>query len=179
MKTLKIILTSIFAIIFIQINAQNYDSDTFNYEFYTGTWEHKTPTEHFILKTWERTYSISNSIQFTVLVGTFKFTKYGFTVYDYLNHYKDENSSFVSFSIIKYLSEERKQPILSIKYSDPVTEYDTTTLPHESILTVVSTNPAKLSWHIVPCYDDQRIRLAPGETGFTIPSDMILTKVEE
>lgn len=166
----------------IQLWAQDYSSKNFNYDFYIGTWKYETDNEQFILKTWKYTYSYPDSHTLTALRGVFKYVKNGVVIYDYLHmfdKYNDMEYAPVSFMIIKYLSLEKNKALLSIDYIDPVTEYDTTTLPHESVLTVVSTNPAKLSWHIVPCYDDQRRRLAPGEVGFTIPSDMILTKVKE
>lgn len=178
MRTLRIILTAMLTFMGIQLWAQDYSSKNFNYDFYIGTWKYETDNEQFILKTWKHINRIDKSL--TVVWGVFKYVRDGVIVYDYLSSFKDEKQSPpLSFMIIEYLSLERNKALLSIDYIDPVTEYDTTTLPHESVLTVVSTNPAKLSWHIVPCYDDQRRRLDPGEVGFTIPSDMILTKVKE
>lgn len=180
MERTRIILTAIFAFMGFQLNAQEYSTGTFNYDFYVGTWEYKTTSEQFILKTWKQTYCYPDKT-LTVLRGVFKYTKYGFTVYDHLYLYGKENTyRSISFMIITYLAQERKQPILSIDYTDPITQYDTNTLPDESVLTIVSKNPAKLSWHIIPCNGDyERIRLNPGQIAFTIPADMILTKVEE
>ena len=179
MRTIKIIFIAIFLFMSVKLCAQDYSIDTFNYDFYVGTWEYKTTTEHFILKTWKKTHYFPGDT-FIVLKGVFKYTKYGFTVYDYLYLYgKAETYYTISFMIIPDLSQKWGQSILSVNYKDSKTPFDTRAFPHASFFTIASKNPAKVSWHIVPCYDDMRIRLKPGQIAFTIPTDMILTKVEE
>ena len=179
MRDIRIIFIALFVFISVSLCAQDYSTRGFDYDFYVGTWEYKTTTEHFILKTWKQTYSFPDH-SLTVLNGVFKYTKYGFTAYDYLYLYgKAETYRSISFMIIPDLSQKWGQSILSVNYTDSKTQYDTRALPYASFLTIASKNPAKVSWHIVPCYDDMRIRLKPGQIAFTIPTDMILTKVEE
>ena len=179
MRTIKIIFTAIFIFTSIKLCAQDYSVRGFDYNFYVGTWEYKTTTEYFILKTWKQTYSLSDH-SLTVLNGVFKYTKYGFTVYDYLYLYgKAETYYTISFMIIPDLSQKWGQSILSVDYTDAKTLFDTRAFPHASFLTIASKNPAKVSWHIVPCYDNEQRRLKPGQIAFTIPADMILTKIEE
>ena len=115
MKTLKIILIAIFAFTSFQLCAQEYNSDTFNYDFYIGTWEYKTPTEQFILKTWYHTYTVNNHKPLRLVRGVFKYTKNGVVIYDNFQLYKTfykGNYPPVSFMIIEYLSQERNEPIL-------------------------------------------------------------------
>lgn len=178
MRTIRIIFIAIFVFISIELCAQDYSVRGFDYDFYVGTWEYKTTTEHFILKTWEQTYLLSDH-SLTVLNGVFKYTKYGFTVYDYLYLYGKKTYNSISFMIIPDLSQKWGQSILSVDYTDPKTQFDTIAFPYASFFTIASKNPAKVSWHIVPCYDNEQRRLKPGQIAFTIPTDMILSKVEE
>lgn len=179
MRAIRIIFIAIFVFISVNLCAQDYSADTFNYDFYVGTWEYKTTTEHFILKTWKKTH-YSPGDTFIVLKGVFKYAKYGFTVYDYLYLYgKAETYYTISFMIIPDLSQKWGQSILSVDYTDSKTLFGTRAFPHASFLTIASKNPAKVSWHIVPCYDNEQRRLKPGQIAFTIPADMILTKIEE
>ncbi len=179
-----------------------------NYDNFIGTWEYKTDNEHFILKTKVGSYidPIDNT-EHSILLASYKYVKDNITIYDFLN--KWDTLSIKTFPKITFaawndLPASTPQSQLRIRYTDQTTQC--MSKAWSSPLTLISTNPMQLSWHIEP--DEWIIEIVEEDddnsTGtsrnfaeltdiklndellkddfekpFTIPTDMILTKVEE
>lgn len=179
-----------------------------NYDNFVGTWEYKTDNEHFILKTKITEYtSPSTNKKRNTLIGVYKYIKDSVVVHDMTSKWDTlsiDTYPKISFLAWEDLPESIPQTKLGIMYNDPTTQCMCKTW--SSPLTLISTNPMQLSWHIEP--DEWIIEIVEEDddnsTGtsrnfaeltdiklndellkddfekpFTIPTDMILTKVEE
>lgn len=168
MKILKFyLLAAVFMTISLCIKGQ--EECLPNYDFYIGTWIYKTANEEFILKIRDQKEASGNARYFAI--GTYKYVKNGDVIYDFLSSVKREER--VAFLRIERLPSDQEHKKLEIMYRDPKSKQKS---GRKSTLSIYSKNPDKLKWHLVfedwePDFD------FPFE--FTIPYDMILTKVEE
>ena len=167
MKTLKYyLLAAVFMTISLCVKGQ--EECLPNYDFYIGTWIYKTANEEFILKIKDQKEATGVDRYFAI--GAYKYVKNGDVVYDFLSSVKREEC--MAFLRIERLPSDQEHKKLEIMYRDPKTGQDS---GRKSTLSIYSKNPDKLKWHLV--VEDWEPNLdCPLE--FTIPYDMILTKVE-
>ena len=168
MRKIKYLLTVVILLLSL-VSAKGQEECLPNYDFYIGTWIYKTANEEFILKI--RDQKGTSGIYRNFAMGTYKYVKNGDVVYDFLSSVKREEC--MAFLRIERLPSDQEHKKLEIIYRDPKTRQYS---GRKSTLSIYSKNPDKLKWHLVfedwePDFD------FPFE--FTIPMDMILTKVEE
>ena len=178
MNKIKYLLTVVILLLSL-VSAKGQYQHVPNYDFYIGTWRYESANEQFILKTKKYVFSLGPNKENTYLIlGAFKYIKGGNVIYDTLKEldkmtmYNDYTS--VNFINIADLPNNQEHQELRAIYIDPMTRQRTKA--RESRLSIYSKNPDKLKWHLV--VEDWEPNLdCPLE--FTIPYDMILTKVEE
>ncbi len=153
------------------------DLDTTKFDPFKGTWVYATENEQFIIKTKLVPMYIKGKLYKYALLATFKYTKGINIIYD--NTDKFNSLENLNHTPLCFFSLESKityqQPRLYISYYD--FKNGNTTEEWKSPLIIISTNPLKLSWHIEE--DKWETNYDPdNNTGFSIPTDMILTKIE-
>ncbi len=177
MKAFKYILTVTIAL-FTFISAKGQHKYVPNFDFYIGTWIYESENEQFILMTKKYSFTFGpNNDKFYRILGAFKYVKNGTVVYDFLDELDGmtiKNRPRIIFANINDLPNNQEHQELRIQYSDPKTYQQNSS--RLSRLSIFSKNPDKLKWHLV-VEDWEPDPECPLE--FTIPYDMILTKVEE
>ena len=175
MKKIKYIFLTVITLI-ICISARGQYKYVPNFDFYVGTWIYESSNEQFILKTKIYSYVFNNERDYVVL-GAYKYIKNGNVVYDFLDELDGmtmKNRPRIIFYNIYDLPNNQEHQELRIQYKDSKTYQRNST--KKSRLSIISKNPDKLKWHLVveDWEPDPECLLE-----FTIPYDMILTKVGE
>lgn len=150
-----------------ELNGQNIP----NYDFYVGTWVYETSREQFTMKTKIINYVSWGEVKYA-LVATYKYVKNGVIIYDDLNTVSTTSRETASIGIYKIdnLPSNQMHTRLRLSFDDPITGDSS----GYSQITLVSTNPPKILWSL----KEPEGTLNPDYEGFTVPMEMILTKVE-
>lgn len=175
MKKIKYLLTMVM-LLTVLVSARGPYKYVPNYDFYIGTWKFESANEQFILETKKYAYGPEDDKSYMIL-GAYKYIKDGELIYDFLGELDEmtiKNNPRIIFANIHDLPNNQEHSELCVLYSDPKT-YQSNSVK-KSRLSIYSKNPDRLKWHLV--VEDWEPDLdCPLE--FTIPYDMILTKVEE
>ena len=175
MKKIKYLLTMAM-LLTVLVSARGPYKYVPNYDFYIGTWRYESANEQFILKTKKYAYGPEDNKSYLIM-GAYKYIMDGKVIYDFLEELDEmtiKNNPRIFFARIYDLPNNQEHKELRVEYSDPKT-YQSNSVK-KSRLSIYSKNPDKLKWHLV--VEDWEPDLdCPLE--FTIPYDMILTKVEE
>jgi len=175
MRTFKYLLVTVIALCLF-VPAKGQYKYVPNFDFYIGTWEYKTVDEQFVLKTKKYSSGPDNDRSYVVL-GAYKYVKNGKIIYDFLDELEGmtmKNRPRIYFANIKDLPNNQEHAELRVRFRDPKTRQ--TNSVKQSRLSIYSKSPDKLKWHLVVEDWEPDLEL-PLE--FTIPYDMILTKVAE
>ncbi|MEN6568562.1 MAG: DUF6705 family protein [Rikenellaceae bacterium] len=172
MKTVKFILI---LVLYFGISHKVQGQNIPNYDFYIGTWIYETANEKFTLKTKSYNYYFLGKTHYVVL-GTFRYEKNGSVIFDNLNSLvttimDDGNPKVVLVNEADLPSNQTHQS-LRFRLTDPITRY----LSGYSQVHIISTNPARISWTL---NFDEGVYSENEIIGFSIPMNMILTKVNQ
>lgn len=172
MKTIKLILmVALYLGISHKVQGQNIP----NYDFYIGTWVYETANEKFTMKTKRFDYLFLGKMYYVVL-GTFRYEKNGEIIYDNLNSLTttimDDGNPKVVLANESDLPSTQTHQSLRFRLIDPITGYAS----GRSQVQIVSTNPAKISWTL---NFDEGVYDEDETIGFSIPMNMVLTKVNQ
>ncbi|MEZ7885272.1 MAG: hypothetical protein QMB39_08430 [Bacteroidales bacterium] len=141
-----------------------------NYDFYVGTWKYETTNEIFIMKTKKYDYTFMGR-HFYILVGTFRYTKNGVTLFDDLNTIQTKTEeALICFSNFVVHSNNQTPNFLKLSFFDPLTG----TGNGDSKITIISTSPAKIQWSL----KEPEGIVDMDYQGYAIPIEMVLTKVK-
>jgi len=156
-----------------------------NLDFYVGTWRYTNTTtkEEFTIKLRKSVYT-AYDIRRDCVVGAYTYKKNGVVVLDNMNKYMNDRS--VGNPVPIYASNARE----TAAESNPnmlranIEDYgilwpgSTSFKSGEGVITIVSTgNPKKIHWALKDSEGPRIVGHHP-PLGFTIPTDMILTKIE-
>lgn len=159
---------------------------------YIGTWKYETEHEVFIIKIKEvgYIYQFRNPTPVHYLVGAYKYVKEGVVVYDYLDNlekYIPENPHNYKTRCMTFHAKSGDIKELRVSYKDNKT---INTPTYDSYLRAHTFNPDQLIFHIEPdmwerdtgAFDENgnwhTITDPEKLNGFTIPTDMILNRIE-
>ena len=156
-----------------------------NLDFYVGTWKYTNTTtnEEFTIKLRKSVY-IAYNIRRDCIVGAYMYKKNGVTILDNMNKYTDDRS--IGNSVPIYASNANKTASLSNpnRLRGTIQDYGIlwpdSTLPKygQGIITIVSTvNPKKIRWELKDGEGPRIVGHHP-PMGFSIPTDIILTKID-
>lgn len=108
---------------------------------------------------------------FYILVGTFRYTKNGVTLFDDLNTIQTKTEeALICFSNFVVHSNNQTPNFLKLSFFDPLTG----TGNGDSKITIISTSPAKIQWSL----KEPEGIVDMDYEGYAIPMEMVLTKVE-
>ena len=162
-----------------------------DFSLFEGIWKYQTESEEFVLKLKSCQYEFKGKNKFFVL-GVFKYVKNGKEVYNYLN-LSEKISSAAHKGVVRMfriadLPSTEQHFKVRIMFNDPKTINKTKSWM--STMEIIPGNPIKAVWHIEPDMWERDLSYEDNEgntyvisdpqllDGFTIPTDMILTKVE-
>lgn len=174
MRTFKYLLVTVIAL-FLFVPAKGQYKYVPNFDFYIGTWVYESANEQFVLKTKKYSYGPDNNRDY-IMLGSYKYIKDGKVIYDFLDELEGmttKNKPRIIFFVRYDLPDNQEHSELLVQYGDPKT-YQRNSVK-QSRLSIYSKSPDKLKWHLVVEDWEPDLEL-PLE--FTIPYDMILTKVE-
>ena len=156
-----------------------------NLDFYVGTWRYtNTPTnEEFTIKLRKSVYTAYN-IREDCVVGAYTYKRNGVVVLDNMNEYTKDRSMGVHVPIFASNASETASLSNPNRLRSEVEDYGIlwpdSKLPKsgQGIITIVSTvNPKKIRWELKDGEGPRIVGHHP-PMGFSIPTDIILTKVE-
>ena len=195
MKTIK---TIIFCLVLMCMHnvvyAQDYSPyypEIPNFSLFNGTWKYESDNEEFILKLKDFQYEFINHT-FYHIVGVFKYVKNGKEIYNYLDFFEKIEEMPLRgvvkmFRMVDLPSTEQHKKV-RIMFRDPKTINGTKSWL--STMEIIPGDTMKAKWHIEPdmwerdlTYEDDKgnVYTITDPTlldGFTIPTDMIFTKIE-
>ena len=156
-----------------------------NLDFYIGTWRYTNTTtkEEFTIKLRKSIYT-AYGISQDCVVGTYTYKKNGVVVMDNMNEFMTDKSVGLPAPI--YASNTRAAPStpnpneLDTSIQDYGILWPDSTLPKSGLgtITIVSTsNPKKIQWQLKD-REGVRIEGLHPPMGFSIPTDIILTKID-
>lgn len=193
MKLKCIVALFLCSIIYQNILLAQSETKLHDFSNYIGTWKYETEHEEFIIKIKEY-YYISTSFRepetMHYLVAAYKYVKEGNVIYDYLdnlNKYDPTNHQNYKNRCITFHSKSGKEQGLWISYKDSKT---INTSSYDSCLRIHTFNPDQLIFHIEPdmwerdtgAFDENgnwyTITDPEKLNGFSIPTDMILIRIE-
>jgi len=156
-----------------------------NLDFYVGTWRYTNTTtkEEFTIKLRKSVYTAYN-ISKDCVVGTYTYKKNGVVVLDNMSEFLIDKSvglpAPIYASNAKGTISESNPNRLTASIQDYGILWPGSTLPKsgQGVITIVSTgNPKKIHWALKDSEGIVIIDHTP-PPGFSIPTDMILTKIE-
>lgn len=194
MKNFKsIIILLVLSWLFYPGYAQTYTpnySEIPNFSQFEGKWVYQTENEHFTLRLKKCQYDFLGTNY--IIIGVFRYIKDGKLIYDYLNYFDEitHNSPIchIRMSRMEDLPYTEGHSKVRISFRDPKTVNKTA--PWQSVMRIISNNPVQAQWHIEPdmwerdiFYEDENGNIYEINdpillNGFTIPTDIVLTKVE-
>lgn len=194
MKNLKyrIILLAFCCLVYTsyaQTYTPNY-SEIPNFNRFEGTWVYSTENEQFTLQLKKYQYDFLGTNY--IIIGVFKYIKDEVLLYDYLNYFDkithDSKICHIQMFRMEDLPYSEEHSKVRITFNDPKTINKTA--PWQSVMEIISNNPVQAVWHIEPdmwerdiIYEDENgnsfeITDPLLLNGFSIPTNIILTKVE-
>jgi len=156
-----------------------------NLDFYVGTWKYTNiaTNEEFTIKLRKSIYTGFN-ISYDCVVGTYTYKKNGSVILDNMNEFMIDRSVGLPAPIYASNARETISEPNPNKLRTFVDDYGilwpNSTLPKdgEGTITIVSTvNPKKIRWELKDGEGPRIVGHHP-PMGFSIPTDIILTKVE-
>lgn len=143
-----------------------------NYDFYVGTWVYETPSEQFIMKTKKTDYVFYGKTVY-ILIATYRYVKNGVTIYDDLNTLSTTNKQMVNIWLYSVgdLPSNQVPTRLILQMNDHIKRKQVDGL----FIELVSVSPPKIKWKLKEVEWSQEGDELPG---FSVPEEMILTKVE-
>lgn len=189
MKNIIIILVAVLSS--NNLVAQDYVK-LYDFSNYIGTWKYETEHEVFIMKIKEVGYIAKRKTPTPehYLIGAYKYIKEGVVIYDYLDnldkYIPNDAYNYKTGCMSFYVKPENTQD-LWVYHKDRKTINYTS---YDSYLRTHTFNPDQLIFHIEPdmwerdteAFDENgnwfTITDPERLNGFTIPTDMILTRIE-
>ena len=157
-----------------------------NLDFYVGTWRYTNTTtkEEFTIKLRKSVYITMTNIKWDCVVGAYTYKKNGVVVLDNMNKYMNDRSIGNPVPIYATNSRETAAELNPNELEASIQDYGIlwpgSALPKSGrgVITIVSTgNPKKIHWELKDSEGIVIIDHTP-PPGFSIPTDMILTKIE-
>lgn len=196
MKTIKtiffcLVLMYMHNVVYAQKYSPHYP-EVPNFSLFNGTWKYESENEEFILKLKNFQYEFKNDTVY-LIIGVFKYVKNGKEIYNYLNLFENivdmsKRGVVKMFRMVDLPSTEQHNKV-RIMFRDPKTINETKSWL--STMEIIPGDIMKAKWHIEPDMwerdlldyedDEGNIYTITDPTlldGFTIPTDMIFTKIE-
>ena len=157
---------------------------TSNLDFYVGTWRYTNATanEEFTIKLRKTAYTSPFMIKRDCIVGVYTYKKNGAVVLDNINEFMIDRSEFPG-PIYATNARETAAAVNPNKLETTVEDYGILTpasgqpkYGRGSITIISMGTPKKIQWELKDTEGTYIVGYDPG-TGFSIPTDIILTKI--
>ncbi len=191
MKVIPVILFALMGLFSNVLKAQDIQMPDFSN--FIGTWEYKTDSEWFILKTKSHMYITSDGKAHPEVVGVYKYVKDGVVIYDYLDRINEcgRNCSFnyITFVLQGEPRYDIQYSLLGILFKDPKTINRSDVAKMRSSVCVLPSDYNKLHFYMFPMPSGEPVWESENGNesgilddeflvGFSIPSSMVLTRIE-